>query len=174
MANINDKIIEGGDLMLFIGGKSIAFATSHSLSISAETAETTSKDNGGMWVSKAIRKISWTMNTENLYSIDGEGNNYDTLFDAMVNKTFLTAVFATKGIDANDVPEGGWTAKADQGYTGSVVVTSLELNAANGENATFTASFEGVGELKKVNGSTSGGTTGGNTGGDDDELDPLG
>ena len=150
MANINEQIIEGSDLMLFIGGKSIAFATSHSLSINAETVETTSKDTGGMWVSKAIRKISWTMNTENLYSVEGAGENYDTLFDAMVNKTFLTAVFATKSSEANEVPTGGWAATAGQGYTGQVVVTSLELNAPNGDNATFTASFEGVGELKKV------------------------
>jgi TP901-1 family phage major tail protein len=65
------NIINGGDLMLFIDGKSIAFATNHTLSINAETVETTSKDHGGKWVSKATRKISWTMNTENLYSIDG-------------------------------------------------------------------------------------------------------
>ena len=72
MANINDQIINGGDLMLFIDGKSIAFATNHTLSISAETAETSSKDTGGMWVAKAIRKISWTMSTENLYAETGE------------------------------------------------------------------------------------------------------
>lgn len=157
MANINDQIINGGDLMLFIDGKSIAFATNHTLSISAETAETSSKDTGGMWVAKAIRKISWTMSTENLYSNEGEGSNYDTLFEAMVSKKSITAVMAIEGNSTDlaegklgEVPEGGWTAKAAQGYTGTVVVTSLELNAPNGDNATFTASFEGVGELKKV------------------------
>ena len=48
------KPINGSDLMLFIDStgegtafKSIAFATSHSLSISAETVETSSKDTGG-------------------------------------------------------------------------------------------------------------------------------
>lgn len=148
--NINEQIIEGSDLMLFIGGKSIAFATNHTLSISAETVETTSKDTGGMWVAKAIRKISWTMNTENLYTLEGEGINYDTLFDAMINKEYLEVVFTTSSTEANQVPTGGWTAKAGQGYKGSVVVTSLELNAPNGDNATFTASFEGVGALEKV------------------------
>lgn len=81
------KPINGSDLMLFIDStgegtafKSIAFATSHSLSISAETVETSSKDTGGKWVSKAPRKLSWTMSTENLYSLDGEGSTYDDLF----------------------------------------------------------------------------------------------
>lgn len=157
MANINDQIVNGGDLMLFIDGKSIAFATNHTLSISAETAETSSKDTGGMWVSKAIRKISWTMSTENLYTTEGEGSNYDTLFDAMISKKSITAVMAIEGNSTDlhegklgEVPEGGWTAKTAQGYTGTVVCTSLELNAPNGDNATFTASFEGVGELKRV------------------------
>jgi hypothetical protein len=35
------QVINGGDLMLFIDGKSIAFATSHKLSINVETVETT-------------------------------------------------------------------------------------------------------------------------------------
>ena len=37
------QVINGGDLMLFIDDKSIAFATSHKLSINVETVETTSK-----------------------------------------------------------------------------------------------------------------------------------
>jgi hypothetical protein len=118
MANINDQIVNGGDLMLFIDGKSIAFATNHTLSISAETAETSSKDTGGMWVAKAIRKVSWTMSTENLYSTEGEGSNYDTLFDAMISKKTITAVMALEGNSTDlmdnklgEVPEGGWTAK---------------------------------------------------------------
>ena len=41
------NVIKGRDLMLFINGKSIAFATSHSLTISMDTTETTSKDSGG-------------------------------------------------------------------------------------------------------------------------------
>ena len=44
-----EKIIKGDDLMLFDAeGKSLAFATSHQLSISADAVETSSKD-GGVW-----------------------------------------------------------------------------------------------------------------------------
>lgn len=166
MANINDQIINGGDLMLFIDGKSIAFATNHTLSISAETAETSSKDTGGMWVAKAIRKISWTMSTENLYAETGEGATYDELFQAMVGKKTIEAVIAIESNSADlsngklgEVPEGGWTTSttvegenklAHTQYSGTVVCTSLELNAPNGDNATYTATFEGVGELKRT------------------------
>ncbi len=50
----------------------------------------------------------------------------------------------------DEVPEGGWTPVTTGQYKGKVVITSLELNAPNGDNATFTASFEGVGALTKT------------------------
>jgi hypothetical protein len=58
------------------------------------------------------------MSTENLYSTEGEGSNYDTLFDAMISKKTITAVMALEGNSTDlmdnklgEVPEGGWTAK---------------------------------------------------------------
>jgi hypothetical protein len=73
----------------------------------------------------------------------------------------------------DEVPTDGWTAVNAGTKTGKVIITSLEVNAPNGDNATFTCNFEGVGALVKDGKSPS---TGGNTGGDsgDDELDPLG
>lgn len=147
------QVINGGDLMLFIGGKSIAFATSHKLSINVETVETTSKDTGGKWVSKAARKISWNCSTENLYSNDGEGVNFDQLFDMLVAREEVNAVFCLEKDYANkadEVPEGGWIPTTTGTYSGKVIITALEANAPNGDNATFTATFEGVGALTKT------------------------
>lgn len=149
MANITN----GGDLMLFIGGKSIAFATSHKLSVNVETVETTSKDSGGKWVNKAARKISWNMSTENLYSVDGEGLNFSDLFDKLVAREAIEAVFCLEkdyATKAEEVPDGGWLPSLAGTYSGKVIITSLEANAPNGDNATYTASFEGVGALTKV------------------------
>ena len=147
------QVINGGDLMLFLGGTSIAFSTSHKLSISAETVETSSKDNGGKWVAKAVRKLSWNMSTENLYSLEGAGKTYDDLFTMMTGRTEIDAIFTVEkdyATKADKVPETGWTPMTTGQYKGKVVITSLELNAPNGDNATFTASFEGVGALTKV------------------------
>ena len=63
-------IIKGGDLMLFIGGTSIGFATNHTLSINADTKETSTKDSGGKWQSSEAGILSWTASTENLMSND--------------------------------------------------------------------------------------------------------
>lgn len=141
--------IKGGDLMLFIDGKSIAYATSHTLEITGETTDTSNKDEGGGdWSSQEVSILSWSASSENLYSEDGEGDNYEDLFDLMVAKQPIDAVFAKKSGNATDVPTGGWT-KSAPSYEGKVVITSLSLNAPNGEYASYTAQFQGVGKLEK-------------------------
>ena len=166
MAYDGTKIVDGGDLMLFLNGHSIAFATSHSLSISAETSETTNKDIRGGWASSKVKKLSWTCNTENLYANTGSGTTFADLFNLMIAKTEITAIFGLKSQDAStDVPNTGWTPATNivgEGsntvvtddfptyYTGKVVITSLEVNAPDDDNATFTCEFTGCGALTKV------------------------
>ena len=142
--------VKGGDLMAFVGGKSIAFATSHTLEINAETANTSNKDEGGGdWESSEVSILSWSVSSDNLFSFDGEGQKYDELFDMMIAKTPVALVFCKKSETATDVPTGGWTVSTPK-YTGNAVITSLSLNAQNGEYATFSVQFQGVGALTKV------------------------
>lgn len=146
MAN---KIIKGDDLMLFDAeGKSLAFATSHQLTISADAVETSSKD-GGVWGSNEVNKITWELTSENLYT----DNAYDELFDKMLKREAITVYFGTK--KENDpektVVDGdyeNWT--GSKGYTGKVFITSLTANANTGENATYSATFTGTGKITKV------------------------
>ena len=150
-------VIKGGDMMLFVGGKSIGYATSHSLSISADTKETSSKDSGGKWQTSEIGILSWTAQSENLCANEYEGIGYDELFDYMIARKPIKGVFSLEGnstdyadgkLDA--VPENGWTPKNGDGYEGNMLITSLEKNAPNGDNATFTVQFTGTGALTKV------------------------
>ena len=151
------NVINGSDLMLFmkVGEtyQSIAFATSTKLSMNTETVETSSKDSGGKWVNKAARKLSWNMSTDNLFSLDGEGQNFDDLFALWTARTEIEVVFNLEtgyAAKADVVPTGGWTPLTSGQYKGKVLITSLEVNGPNGDNATFTASFEGTGALTKT------------------------
>ena len=142
--------IKGGDLMLFVNGKSIAYATSHSLEITGETTDTSNKDEGGGdWSSQEVSILSWTASSENLYCEQGAGDRFDDLFSLMVAKTPIDAVFARKAEATTDVPEAGWTKGSAPTYEGKVVITSLSLNAPNGEYASYTVQFQGVGALVK-------------------------
>ncbi len=144
-----EKIIKGDDLMLFDeDGNSLAFATSHQLTVSADAVETSSKD-GGVWASNEVNKISWELTSENLYT----ANSYDKLMDLMLTRTAIQVYFGTKKEnDPNKTVVDGdyncWTGA--KGYTGKVFITSLTANASTGENATYSATFTGTGKLIKV------------------------
>ena len=151
------SVIKGGDLMLFVNGKSIAFATNHTISINADTKETSTKDNGGFWQVSEVGMLSRTCTSENLMGDPMAGIGFDELFDIMIARKPVTGIFALEGNSTNFIdqklgaaPTAGWTAKTDDGYTGQLIITSLEKNAPNGDNATMKVSFTGVGELKKV------------------------
>lgn len=151
------KIMKGENLMVFTGGKSIAFATSHTLELSLDSREISTKDSGGKWSEAEAGKISWSMQTENLVGNPGEGKGYDDLLDLMIAREPIDVVFALEG-DSKDydaqkldaVPTGGWSAKATNGRKGKAIITSLSLNAPNGEYATMSATFQGVGALEKL------------------------
>lgn len=149
------SVIKGGDLMLFVNGTSIGYATSHTLSINADTKETSTKDSGGKWQTSEVGILSWTASSENLMSNDQEGVGYRELVNYMINKTPITGVFALEGNSVapaklDNVPTGGWTAQNTNTFSGTMIITSVELNAPNGENATFTVQFTGTGALTQT------------------------
>ena len=85
--------IKGQELMLFVGGKSIAAATSHTLEVTAETADTSNKDEGGGdWASSEVSSLAWNASSENLFTVEGNGEGYDSLLDLMVRKMPIDAV----------------------------------------------------------------------------------
>lgn len=162
----NSKYIKGSDLMLFVNGKSIAGATNHTLSISAETTELSTKckdEKDGSWSEAEISKYSWEATTENLVTFTdyGVGGTYNTLFDAMTNGTEVTLVMSTAAVvaESEKAPDPA-TAPKNDGYspasdglpylTGTAFITSLQLNAQDGEVATFTATFTGNGKLTRT------------------------
>ena len=136
----------GKDFMLFVGEKALALATSCKLSISAETIDTQSKDSG-IWTEKDIKKLSWNGSSENLFSADDKVNGYDVLLDLMLKRKPIEAKFGIPAnADSDEIPSSGWTLPAAS-YSGNVLITNLELNAPDGDKATFSATFEGTGKL---------------------------
>jgi predicted secreted protein len=161
-------------MMLFIKEangtvKSIAFATSHTLTVSTDTQQTSTKDDGGKFQSSDYGILSWSASSENLCSYDGAGYNYQDLINLMLSQTKVTATFSIEGNSGTSYPYAnkkdsvdettddtwtpantgsiGSTSNKSLGYTGTVLITNVEVNAPNGENATFTVQLQGDGPL---------------------------
>jgi len=142
------QIIKGDDLMVFANEKSIAFATSHTLTLSAATQEISCKDSG-MWNDTLVNKLSWEATSDNLYSIA----DYQKLAYMMTHREKVYLVFGTaSNPDPNgiDSPTAYWqpsTGGNTGSMTGYAFITNLTANAASGDNATFSVTFQGVGAL---------------------------
>jgi hypothetical protein len=72
-------------------GKSYAYATNHTLTITAETTDISSKDHG-IWGASEVAKYSWEITSENLFTAD----SYNALFDSMIDGTAITIRFGIK------------------------------------------------------------------------------
>ena len=148
----NIDIIKGNKLMVFLNDAPIAFATSHSLSITVNTSEVSTKDHGD-FPSVIGNNITWEITTENLYSDNAES----VLWTAMKTMQPVTVKFASSSY-SNETSQKGivgvenateWT--VDKAIaSGKALITSLSVNAPSGENATLSATFTGVGELDQA------------------------
>lgn len=172
------RIIKGDELMIFVGGQAIAYAKTHTLSLSANTVDIGSKDHG-FWGASDVGKLTWEATTENLYTIDA----YDTLFNTYLHKDKVTIVFGyASNYDVNglyldggtkpqtDVRPDAWAADQSKGYMGQAVITSLSVSANTGENATFSCTFTGAGAIQNLNAGSSAG--GSNVEGDSSNSNP--
>lgn len=156
------KAIKGSYLMAFVkvdnDFKAIAMANSHSLKVSADTKETTSKDSGGKFQTSEYGIASWEATSENAYTVSSSsstnpGLTYDDLLDMMLNQETVTLVLGmasqhqgTTSVD--EVPSTGWTPGTGC-RTGEALITSLDLNMPNDDKASFTVTFTGTGPLAK-------------------------
>lgn len=143
------KVLNGKDFMIFVDEKATALATSHKLTLNAETSDSASKDDG-MWDESIVTKMSWEASTEALVSADTNVESFDSLYDSFIAGEQVTLICGVPANLSNDgVPEAGWTAPSTVYYTGKALITSLDRSDAKGSNSTMTASFKGVGKLEK-------------------------
>ena len=149
-------IIKGSHLMVFIDDngtfKPIAFATSHTFSKQLNTQEISCKDFGDV-AAVLPQNYSWTMQTDNLYSING----YQAVNNAFKDMAKVLVYFGETNYRQTstqasivDVDVASDWSKEGFGEQGYAYITALDVTASAGENATFSATFTGTGTLTEV------------------------
>ena len=158
----NKDILKGSALQLFIGdGGSqdtcIGFATSHSLSITTNTTELSTKDHGD-YPAVLPTTTTWEVTAENVYAT----TSMSKLLGYVKNRTKVTVKFAEvgnysqkdgaysyeavePGIIDND-SKHSWEIGKVIGQ-GKAYITSYSINAASGDNASISCTFTGCGPL---------------------------
>lgn len=143
-----NTIVKGDELMLFYQNKSIALATAHTLTLTGETKDISSKDHG-YWGASEVGNLRWEVSTDNLYST----TEFDNLWTLFISKTPVEIVFgASADYDTNGLEHASkdnWSPATTGVLKGKAVISSLTVNANTGENATFSATFTGATPLVK-------------------------
>lgn len=144
MAADTQRIVYGGNLMIFINSSPVAFSTSASLSVSTEVREASSKDSAN-WKDKGAGRMEWSCSTEGLYNMSTSGTTHsiNDLYNFFTGGTAVTITFGSK---TGTTPS--WTLDSNVKYfTGLAVITGFEFVGADGETSTYSISLEGSGEL---------------------------
>ena len=132
----NKRVIQGEDIILLVDEKTTLHATTHTLKVDLELKELRTKDTNGR--EKAPGDISWSVDGDGLVVIDDSIENTHTPEDV------LGIVLSKKIVDVViKSPVSGLT----KNYTGKAFITTFSLGAPAGDNATYSYSLTGSGNL---------------------------
>ena len=127
----------------------LAASTSHTLTVSVQTAETTTKDDNDMATYKEVTGKSVSLSTENLLVLKEQetGVAYTDLYARMTVGETLKLAFGyyPESVGAAAGADADWGASQQVMLSGDFVCTNLTANGPNKENATYSAEFQGKG-----------------------------
>lgn len=145
----NTDIIRG-QFFLFVDEIPVAFASSASLEITTEEIDISNKMMGD-WAAALPGKKSYTISSESLLTrLDG-AMSFDALLTKQIAGDTLSFAFGEASITDKTNTGGKFsldTAKVN--YKGTVMITSLSLKSDNGQIATCSSQFKGIGALEPV------------------------
>lgn len=151
--------IKGKPLMMYFGTPNssvytICAATSHTLTISCQTASILTKDDNEKQVLKEVTGKSISLSTENLMEAHSESGTQEWKASTLLNRT-LTLQNVSKmcfgyfadsiGKDVETGGENGSWKNPEAIIEGTFLVSSFSMNAPNKDNVTYTAEFVGQG-----------------------------
>jgi predicted secreted protein len=139
--DVNTDLILGDKLFLFVDETPIAFSTSASLEVTANTIETSNKMSG-KWTSVLAGQSSFTVSTEALYTNKTGHTSFDALMKKMLAQNAIDFVFGTATDETFELSKGM--------YKGKAFITSLSLNSDNGAVASCSITLTGSGALSEV------------------------
>ncbi len=139
MAETNPRqVIKGDDIIIHIDAKRALHATSHSLNISVDITEFKSKDTSGTETEPG--DSSWTVDVDAFVVVQEDITAHsaeDILSLTLQKKKWpVTILSPVRGLK--------------QQYQGTGIITSFELSSSAKENATYSATITGSGELTPV------------------------
>ena len=133
-----DKVIDGGDILLSVEGKTVACATTHSIELTNAVREVSCKGSGD-FTSAEYGRFSWSVSTDALMNLGLSAVTYVSYADLMALMLARTTVAIESLYDEGD----GSTLT----ISGDCIITSINQTSGDSENASYSVSLQGRGAL---------------------------
>lgn len=140
------SVLSGTDLILSVGGGALAFSTGCKITTSTETGERVTKEAAsGKWKEKYVKSFSESISADCVVCTDGDTTNptYDMLKDLQVAGEPVDVTYSVRDGDKR-------TGKAEGGYKGMYIITSLDLDGQAGDDAKCSIQLENCGKVERV------------------------
>ncbi|WP_289065456.1 phage tail tube protein [uncultured Alistipes sp.] len=135
----NKQVVQGEDIILLVGDKTTLHATTHTLKVDLEMKELRTKDTDGK--EKWPGDVSWSVDGDGLVVVD------DSIGNSHTAEEVLDLVLQKKLVDV--VVKSPLTGLAKM-YTGKAYITTFSLSTPAGDNASYSYSLTGSGNLTPV------------------------
>ena len=143
-----------GQLFIFTGTgeeqKPIAYGKDATMNISTEEVDVSNKMMSGGWKGSLPGQKSYTVTSESLMTNKEGQESFGSLLDKQINDETFPFVMGEAKV-SEKTPTGGKFEldKSKPYYTGTLMITSLDVKSTNGDIATCSSSFAGIGALVK-------------------------
>ena len=126
----------GKNLVVQVDGTKIGVSRSCSFSMSADTVDTSNKDQD--WKGKEPGQRSASVSSDGLIDFD-DTNGIFAIDDALLNATKVTLIWGKASPSTGEIT-----------YTGDFLVTNFELAGDNNAEGTHSAQFESDGAITRT------------------------
>ena len=138
-----------GQLFIFIEENPIAYGKDATLNITTDEIDVSNKMMSGGWKGSLPGNKSFSVTSESLMTNAQGQVSFNALLNHQIKDKTLTFVIGEAKV-TDPTPTGGEFEidKSKPFYTGTIMITSLDVKSTDGDIATCSASFTGVGALE--------------------------
>lgn len=139
-----------GQLFVFVKDSPIAYGKDATLNITTEEIDVSNKMMSGGWKGALPGKKSFSVTSESLLTQAADQESFPSLLKKQINDETFTFVIGEAKV-TNQTATGGQFEldKSKPYYTGTIMITSLDVKSTDGDIATCSASFTGIGALEE-------------------------
>lgn len=139
-----------GQLFIFVDGSPIAYGKDASMDITTAEIDISNKMMEDGWEGSLPGKKSYTVSSESLMTQKKDQISFPSLLDKQIEDELLE-FYMGETIKKDATADGGEFTmdKSKPHYTGTIMITSLSVKSTDGDIATCSSSFKGVGKLNK-------------------------